>query len=97
MIKINSAAGTDNINVPAVPLTRFKKHAKYGFALTEAQVAYCPACQKQLNAGPNYMPETCEACGQVLDWQGYTWRKDKFIKYVDKGDRSEVDDWTVPD
>lgn len=97
MIKINSAAGTENISVPAVPLTRFKKYAKYGFVLTEAQTCYCPNCTKQLNAGPNYMPETCEACGQFLDWTDYTWSEPKFIKYVDKDDRSEVDDWTVLD
>lgn len=97
MIKISAAAGAANREAPAVPLTRFKKHAKYGFALTEAQVAYCPACKHELNAGPDYMPKRCEECGQLLDWNDYSWSEPKFIKYVKEGDHSDVDDWTIPD
>lgn len=95
MITINCAAL--DINKPEVPKTRFKKYKKYGFSLTRVQVAYCPACDHHLNAGPNFMPKRCNECGQLLDWNGYSWTPDEFLKYVDRSDDSEVDDFDRPD
>ena len=91
-IRINSAADTDKRDMPQAPLTRFKKYRKYGFVLTRHQYSYCPTCQAILNAGPNYMPERCSKCGQLIDWDGYTWTPDEFIKYMPEGDASEDDD-----
>lgn len=95
MIKINTAAqstSADTRDTPMEPLTRFKKYRKYGFVLTRTQYSYCPSCHAILNAGPNYMPEHCSKCGQLIDWDGYTWTPDEFIKYMPEGDASEDDD-----
>lgn len=92
MLKLSSSVGAENRDTPKEPLTRFKKYRKYGFALTQAQYAYCPSCEAMLNAGPNYMPKRCEECGQLIDWTDYQWTPDKFIKYMPEGDNSEDDD-----
>ena len=58
---------SDNRDIPQSPLTRFKRYRKFGFVLTDVQMAYCPSCKTQLNAGPNYVPERCSKCGQLID------------------------------
>lgn len=94
MIKINTAAqstSADTRDTPMEPLTRFKKYRKYGFCLTRAQYSYCPVCNAILNAGPNYMPDRCDKCGQLIDWKDYKWSPEEFIKYMPKDDDSEDD------
>ena len=88
---------SDNRDVPQNPLTRFKRYRKFGFVLTEVQVAYCPSCKTQLNAGLNYVPERCSKCGQLIDWDNYSWREEEFIKYMSKDDSSEDDNISTAD
>ena len=88
---------SDNRDVPQSPITRFKRYRKFGFVLTEVQMAYCPSCRKQLNAGPNYVPERCSKCGQLIDWGNYSWREEEFIKYTSKDDNSEDDNLSTAD
>ena len=88
---------SDNRDVPQSPITRFKRYRKFGFVLTEVQMAYCPSCRKQLNAGPNYVPERCSNCGQLIDWGNYSWREEEFIKYMSKDDSSEDDNLSTAD
>lgn len=88
---------SDNRDVPQSPITRFKRYRKFGFVLTEVQVAYCPGCKTQLNAGPNYVPERCSNCGQLIDWDNYSWREEEFIRYIEKDDSSEDDNLSTAD
>ena len=88
---------SDNRDVPQSPITRFKRYRKFGFVLTEVQMAYCPSCKTQLNAGPNYVPERCSNCGQLIDWGNYSWREEEFIKYMSKDNNSEDDNLSTAD
>lgn len=88
---------SDNRDIPQSPITRFKRYRKFGFVLTEVQIAYCPSCKTQLNAGPNYVPERCSKCGQLIYWDNYSWREEEVIKYMEKNDSSEDDNLLTAD
>ena len=88
---------SDKRDVPQNPITRFKRYRKFGFVLTEVQIAYCPSCRKQLNDGPKYVPERCINCGQLIDWDNYSWREEEVIKYMEKNDSSEDDNLLTAD
>ena len=66
------------------PFTGTMVYNKYGFVRIQVMTTYCPACRKQLNAGPNYMPKCCSECGQKLDWEGIEWKEDKCLGFVER-------------
>lgn len=66
------------------PIMKTGTYNKYGFVKTECTVYCCPRCENILNAGPNYQPNCCVVCGQMIDYSDISWIADKELGYVER-------------
>lgn len=66
------------------PVPRTETYLKYGFAITECELYYCPRCGDGLNAGPNYQPRYCGKCGQKVNFNGTEWKEEKNLGFAER-------------
>ena len=64
------------------PTWKMVEYKKYGFCKTRFQAFYCPECENQLNAGPEYQPKRCDNCGIKLDFSGIEYKPEEFLGYA---------------
>lgn len=67
---------------PKKPIEKPYTYIKFGFVKTRATLYRCPTCNNSLNAGPNFQPKCCSACGQPIDFSDTKWKKEEFVEYV---------------
>ena len=71
------------------PISNVETYTQMGKYIIKAVFYYCPRCQQRQNAGPNYQPRYCDRCGQRINFDGITWKEEKFIGYVEDAKRRQ--------
>ncbi len=69
-------------SVARKPVPKIQTYAKYGIAIVGHDIYICSRCKRVLDTGPNYQPQYCSECGQLVTFVSVEWREDRQKGYV---------------